>query len=64
MFLSFYDNVDMDKVNEFLYLILKSPKVITLRPFSNYIIRYLFTENYLDNMILWLLFLNLRGIYK
>ncbi len=48
-FLSFYENYDNDKKEKFLQLVMN--KKITVRPFVNYVIRYLFDENYLDNMI-------------
>lgn len=51
-FLSFYEQNDSAKIELFLEKVNKLSEKITLRPFSNYVIRYLFTENYLDNMIL------------
>jgi len=48
--LSFYNTeFDTDKINKFINLIID--KNITLRPFTNYIIRYLFEENVLDKLI-------------
>lgn len=47
--LSFYENYDNDKKEVFLELVME--KKITVRPFVNYVIRYLFDENCLDNMI-------------
>jgi hypothetical protein len=47
--LSFYENIDEEKLDTFLKLILD--KKITLRPFVTYVIRYMFDENYLDKMI-------------
>jgi energy-coupling factor transporter ATP-binding protein EcfA2 len=48
--LSFYDNeFDADKIDEFVNLVID--KNITLRPFTNYVIRYLFDENVLEKLI-------------
>lgn len=47
--LSFYENYDNDKKEIFLELVVS--KKITVRPFVNYVIRYLFDDNCLDNMI-------------
>ncbi|CAH6420841.1 AAA family ATPase [uncultured virus] len=47
--LSIHKNIDNNKLNEFLNLIEK--KNITFRPFVNYTIRYLFKENYMDELI-------------
>ncbi len=41
--------LDIEKVNKFLDLILT--KHITVRPFVNYVIRYLFEDNYMDQLI-------------
>lgn len=48
-FLSYYESYDSDKIEKFLDLVVT--KDITIRPFVNYIVRYLFDENYLDVMI-------------
>lgn len=48
-FASFYDNIDIDKRNKFIDMIVKYQ--ITMRPFSNYIVRYLFEENWQDKLI-------------
>ncbi|AYV81087.1 MAG: AAA family ATPase [Harvfovirus sp.] len=49
-FLTYRKNpIDDEKVNAFLYKV--SKKKITMRPFVNYCIRYLFEDNYLDQMI-------------
>lgn len=54
-FLTYWPNVDEEKVNTFIDLLnernSKSEIKLTLRPFANYIIRYLFDENCLDQMI-------------
>ena len=50
-FLTIKENINEDKRKEFINLVIKKPN-LTLRPFSNYIIRYLFDEDYLDKMIL------------
>ena len=48
--LSFYDTeFDNDKINHFIDLI--TDRNITLRPFTNYVIRYLFEDNVLDKLI-------------
>lgn len=48
--LSFYDTpFDNDKIDHFIDLV--TDKNITLRPFTNYIIRYLFEDNVLDKLI-------------
>ena len=49
-FLSHYGetSVDLDKKNAFLDLVVGK---VTLRPFVNYIIRYLFEDGYIDKMI-------------
>lgn len=51
--LSFYNNeileTNKDKIEEFIKL--AHNKKITVRPFVNYIIRYLFDEDFIDNMI-------------
>lgn len=47
--LSFYESNDEHKIEEFLSLVIT--KNITVRPFVNYVIRYLFDTEYLDNMI-------------
>lgn len=48
--LSFYDTeFDINKINKFINLIIN--KNITLRPFTNYVIRYLFEDNVLDKLI-------------
>ena len=44
------DGLDDTKLEKLLDL-LGSPPKVTLRPFVNYVIRYLFNENYLDDMI-------------
>ena len=49
-FLTIKDNVSGDKKNEFIDLVMKKSN-LTLRPFSNYIIRYLFDDDCLDKMI-------------
>jgi hypothetical protein len=49
-FLTIKDNINEAKKNEFIDLVMKKSN-LTLRPFSNYIIRYLFDEDYLDKMI-------------
>lgn len=49
-FLTIKDNVSEDKKNEFIDLVMKKSS-LTLRPFSNYIIRYLFDDDCLDKMI-------------
>ncbi len=49
-FLTIKTNINEDKRNEFINLVITKPN-LTLRPFSNYIIRYLFDEDYLDKMI-------------
>ncbi len=54
--LSFYTAPDLEKVEYFLELVnLKNDKSsetkITVRSFTNYVLRYLFEENYLDKMI-------------
>lgn len=41
-------NLDKEKVDEFLSLVVGK---VTLRPFVNYLIRYIFDENPLDNML-------------
>jgi hypothetical protein len=48
-FLSFYESYDSEKADKFLDMV--CAKKITVRPFVNYIIRYLFDSNYLDAMI-------------
>lgn len=48
-FLSYYESYDSDKMEKFLDLVVT--KDITIWPFVNYILRYLFDENYLDVMI-------------
>ncbi|AYV83481.1 MAG: AAA family ATPase [Hyperionvirus sp.] len=40
---------DQDKIEKFLNLV--ETKKITMRPFVNYCIRYLFEENYIDEMV-------------
>jgi len=47
--LSFHVTYDEEKFNIFINMILK--KDITLRPFTNYIIRYMFHKDFLDLMI-------------
>ena len=47
--LSFHETIDNDKKELFLELVVS--KKITVRPFVNYVIRYLFDDNCLDNMI-------------
>jgi AAA+ superfamily predicted ATPase len=49
-FLTIKENINEDKRNEFINLVIKKPN-LTLRPFSNYVIRYLFDEDYMDKMI-------------
>lgn len=48
-FLSFHESHDKEKAKEFVDLVIE--KNITVRPFVNYVIRYLFDENHLENMI-------------
>jgi predicted AAA+ superfamily ATPase len=48
-FLSFHESYDKEKAKEFVDLVIE--KNITVRPFVNYVIRYLFDENHLENMI-------------
>lgn len=48
-FLSFYESYDSEKADKFVDMV--CAKKITVRPFVNYIIRYLFDSNYLDAMI-------------
>ena len=54
-FLTYWPNVDTEKINIFINLLndknMQSEIKLTLRPFANYIIRYLFDENCLDQMI-------------
>jgi AAA+ superfamily predicted ATPase len=54
-FLSYWPNVDEEKINTFMNLLnernSKAEIKLTLRPFANYVIRYLFDENCLDQMI-------------
>ena len=47
--LSFHEYYDNDKKEVFLELVVE--KKVTVRPFVNYVIRYLFDDNCLDNMI-------------
>lgn len=49
--LSFYDNKEFDpnQIDTFIKLVLS--KNITVRPFTNYVIRYLFEENCMEKMI-------------
>ena len=48
--LSFYKtDFDVDKIDEFVNLVIN--KNITLRPFTNYVIRYLFEEDVLNKLI-------------
>jgi hypothetical protein len=49
--LSFYGETDFDSnsIDKFIELVLE--KNITVRPFTNYVIRYLFDENCIDKMI-------------
>jgi len=49
--LSYYQDTELDntKIEKFLQLVVE--KNITIRPFINYVIRYLFDEDYLDMMI-------------
>ena len=47
--LSFYNSYDDIKFNTFIELILE--KNISVRHFTNYVIRYMFEENFLDSMI-------------
>ncbi len=49
-FLTIKDDVDEDKKNKFIDLVMTKEN-LTLRPFSNYVIRYLFEEEYLTKMI-------------
>ena len=49
-FLTIKENINEDKRNEFINLVIKKPN-LTLRPFSNYVIRYLFDDDYMDKMI-------------
>lgn len=44
------DEIDLEKKKRFISLVSKKESV-TLRPFTNYVIRYLFDEDYLDKMI-------------
>ena len=51
IFLSFYPPEKLptdEKIKEFLSIL---PENITLRPFSNYVIRYLFDDNYMQKLI-------------
>lgn len=48
-FLSFHTTYDETKAEQFLQLVIK--KNVTVRPFVNYVIRYLFESNCLDKMI-------------
>ena len=50
-FLTIKENVLEDKKNEFINLVMDKKTTLTLRPFSNYVIRYLFDNDYLDKMI-------------
>ena len=47
--LSFYEIYDQYKFDTFIDMIIE--KNITIRPFTNYIIRYMFNKNFLDSMI-------------
>jgi hypothetical protein len=47
--LTFYETYDVEKVETLLELVIK--KKITVRPFVNYVVRYLFDEHCLDSMI-------------
>jgi hypothetical protein len=47
--LTFYEKYDIDKAEKLLELVMK--KKITVRPFVNYVVRYLFDEHCLDAMI-------------
>jgi predicted AAA+ superfamily ATPase len=50
LLLSFYDTpFDEDKINTFIDLVIN--KNVTLRPFTNYVIRYLFDEDVLNKLI-------------
>jgi hypothetical protein len=44
------DEIDLEKKKKFISLVL-TKKSVTLRPFTNYVIRYLFDEDYFDKMI-------------
>jgi SpoVK/Ycf46/Vps4 family AAA+-type ATPase len=48
-FLSFHESYDNDKKEELLRLVVE--KKVTVRPFVNFVIRYLFDDNCLDVMI-------------
>lgn len=48
-FLTFYESYDKEKADVFLDLVVD--KKVTVRPFTNYVIRYLFDDDYLDKMI-------------
>ena len=48
-FLSFHSTYDESKVDEFIQLVAKQG--ITVRPFVNYVVRYLFEPDCLDQMI-------------
>jgi hypothetical protein len=48
-FLSFHESYDNDKKEELLRLVVE--KKVTVRPFVNFVIRYLFDERCLDVMI-------------
>jgi AAA+ superfamily predicted ATPase len=54
-FLTYWTNIDKEKANAFINLLnernIQAEIKLTLRPFANYIIRYLFDENCLDQMI-------------
>jgi len=47
--LSFHETYDNEKKEKFLELVME--KKVTVRPFVNYVIRYLFDEDCLDTMI-------------
>jgi len=48
--LSFYKNLDEEKVNIFINMVVDK-KIGNIRKLSHYVTRYLFNENYIDDMI-------------